>query len=211
MRFVLFAEGPADAPLVTVLAKLCQSLGVRDVEGELGDDDLNVGRKIADKVTALLDVDPEFDLLFIHMDGDNEGLDVRRGRIDEAMTQCEAPPPYVRVVPVRATESWLLVDEQAIRRTAGFPSGQAALDLPKRARVELVSNVKKRLREALARAQRPAKHAKGEPPPLNNFEYAKLRNQLLEELDVHGPVTALGSWQALVGDVEAALGELTSP
>ena len=169
MRFALIAEGPADAPLVVVLSRLCHSLGALDVQGELGDERLRllgVGRKIANKVTALLDLDPDFDLLFIHMDGDSEGLAERRSKIDQAMAQCEAARPYVRVVPVRMTESWLLADEKKIRTAAGFASGQAPLELPKPARIETVSGVKNRLRTALSRARRPTKHAKGKLAPL---------------------------------------------
>jgi hypothetical protein len=82
------------------------------------------------------------------------------------------------------------------------------LNLPKRARLEDSGDVKARLRDALSRAQRPRKHQKHKPSPIANKEYARLRNELLENLDIRGPVTELKAWQALVEDTKVALAQL---
>lgn len=50
------------------------------------------------------------------------------------------------------TEAWLLIDEQAIRRAAGNPNGEASLPLPKVANLETVADPKKLLRDCLIRA-----------------------------------------------------------
>jgi hypothetical protein len=212
MRFALIAEGPADSPFVPVLIRLCRSLGADDIQGEYIENS-GVGRRISTRVATLLEDDPEFDLLFVHVDGDNEGLVVRRSRIDEALEQCGRPRPYARVVPVRATESWLLVDVEQIRVVAGFPEGTTPLNLPKLSHIETAKDVKSRLRDALSRAKRPRRHQKNkhEISLIDDREYARLRNDLLEQLNIHGPVTQLSAWQALVEDTKAALASLSHP
>ena len=205
MRFALIAEGPADTPLVAVLARLCGSLGIADVEGEHVRG-LEVGRTISARATALFEEDPDYDLLFVHMDGDKEGLELRRQRIDTALVDCRVPCPYVRVVPVRMTESWLLVDVQKIREVAGFHDGTADLDLPPSpSRIEAIRDPKSRLRKALVLAKRPPKRRKIRLSQMTDHEYAVARNELLESLDINGPVTRLRAWQALVDDTKAAL------
>ncbi len=211
MRFALIAEGPADAPLVPVLARLCLSLGATEVEGEHVRG-LDVGRSIVAQATTLFDEYPDFDLLFVHMDADGEGLEVRRQRIDAALSSCQLPCPYVRVVPVRMTESWLLVDISRIRAVVGHSSGTTDLDVPQSpARIEAIRDPKDRLRKALSLAQRPPTRRKKPPPQLSSHEYAAARNELLENLDIHGPVTTLPAWRALVDDTKAALASLAQP
>jgi hypothetical protein len=207
MRFALIKEGKADVPLVSVLTRLCRSLGAIDVAAEAVPN-LGVGRKIAPNVKALLDGDPDISLLFIHMDGDQEGLALRRSRIDQALERCGRPRPYARVVPVRETEAWLLTDSRKIREVAGYPEGDTPLNLPKLALIEGCADVKTRLREALTLAQRPRKHQKRKLYSIEEKEYARLRNELLENLDIHGPVHQLPAWQALVDDTRVALAAL---
>ena len=60
--------------------------------------------------------------------------------------------PAVCVIPVRMTEAWLLMDEGAVRRAAGNPHGQEALDLPSVGTLEHVSDPKSVLYACLQRA-----------------------------------------------------------
>jgi hypothetical protein len=206
IRFVLIREGKADAGLVSVLRRLCMSLGVTSIQGADGAG-LGVGRRVADQVRAALELDPDLDLVFAHMDADNEGLELRRERLRTALTTC--PRPYARVVPVRATESWLLIDAQRIRDVVGHPDGEAPLGLPKLAQIEDAGRPKERLREALSRAQRPRKHQKREVVPISDDDYTRLRSELLESLDIAGDINQLSAWQALVTDTKAALAQIS--
>lgn len=56
---------------------------------------------------------------------------------------------YVLVVPVQMTETWLLIDEAAIRMAAGNPHGRVPLDLPSLARLERLPDPKGYLHERL--------------------------------------------------------------
>lgn len=206
MHFVLIREGKADAELVSVLSRLCEALGVQEVSGtDAGN--LGVGRQISRQASAVLELDPDIDLLFVHMDADNVGLASRREHLAKELAGC--PRPCVRVVPVRMTESWLLADPQKIRSVVGHPHGTAPLHLPKPSQIESVGNPKQRLRDALARARAPRKHQKhDEVATISDSEYASYRSELLDTLNINGPVSTLSAWQALVEDTRSALHDL---
>ncbi len=70
----------------------------------------------------------ECDILFVHRDAESLAM---TSRIEEIKNQLiRLDKPYIPVVPIRMTEAWLLVDEQAIRSAASNPNGKAKLNLP---------------------------------------------------------------------------------
>ncbi len=91
------------------------------------------------------------DVLFVHRDAEKEPKERRLKEI-RAAAGTAGFPPFVPVVPVRMTEAWLLIDETAIRQAAGNPNGEAALPLPKVARLESVADPKGVLRTCLIEA-----------------------------------------------------------
>jgi len=107
----------------------------------------------------------------------------------------------VPIVPIRMTEAWLLLDEEAIRMVAGRPSGVEPLGLPTASRVEAVADPKARLRSALEMACGPSGRR------LRKFkrDFPAHRRQLLERLDRSGPVRKLSAWQALEADTARAM------
>lgn len=93
------------------------------------------------------------DFLFVHRDAEKETLATRQAQIDEWVTASfEEPPRYVRVVPVRMTEAWLLLNEAAIREAAGNPNGSIRLSLPAVSRLESLPDPKEVLLELLRQA-----------------------------------------------------------
>ncbi|ACR28349.1 DUF4276 family protein [Burkholderia glumae] len=93
------------------------------------------------------------DLLFIHRDAEREPLETRVQEIQTALAE-SAPQhlPHICLVPVRMTESWLLLDEPAIRSAAGNPDGRTPLKLPKAAAIEGLADPKSKLFESLTAA-----------------------------------------------------------
>lgn len=80
------------------------------------------------------------DILVIHRDAEREPLDARISEVlEEAAGTTEKCVP---AVPVRMTESWLLVDEGAIRRAANNPNGAVPLGLPPSGRWESLPDPK---------------------------------------------------------------------
>lgn len=92
------------------------------------------------------------DLLFVHRDAETAMPATRQQEIELATKQIAAPPSYICLIPVRMTESWLLLDPQAIRTAAGNPHGTATLQLPPIKSVEKVPDPKAKLFEALTAA-----------------------------------------------------------
>lgn len=93
------------------------------------------------------------DLLFVHRDAEREPLEARVQEIRSALVE-SAPRhlPHICLVPVRMTESWLLLDERAIRSAAGNPDGRSPLKLPKAAAIEGLADPKSKLFESLTTA-----------------------------------------------------------
>ena len=77
------------------------------------------------------------DVLFVHRDAEQRnGYAARRGEIEQAVEQADVGLPCIPVVPVRMTEAWLLIDEEALRRAADRPNGVVPLDWPTLQRLE---------------------------------------------------------------------------
>src|ERR1700678_2441226 len=96
------------------------------------------------------------DLLFIHRDAEKADPVARRQEISDALAEVarrsNVAVPTVCVVPVRMQEAWLLLDEMAIRRSAGNPSGRMRLGLPMPSRVERVPDPKSLLFDSVRTA-----------------------------------------------------------
>ena len=94
-------------------------------------------------------------VLFIHRDADRTDHSVRCQQIEEAVIAARGNGfalPHVCVVPVRMTEAWLLLDDDAIRHAAGNPNGDVTLNLPPLLQVERIANPKQVLHELLCTA-----------------------------------------------------------
>lgn len=87
------------------------------------------GRPLVDRVKEALDLYP-CDVLFVHRDAEQQPVMRREQEIDAALNALPVLTPHVKIVPVRMTEAWLLLDEAAIRAAANNRRGQTPLDLP---------------------------------------------------------------------------------
>ena len=92
------------------------------------------------------------DLLVIHRDADLVPASERLTEIRRALSEIAMPPAHVCVVPVRMTEAWLLVDEDAIRSASGNPNGRNDIKLPAMNRIEQLPDPKTVLRALLEEA-----------------------------------------------------------
>lgn len=92
------------------------------------------------------------DLLFVHRDAEAVPATTRQQEIDLAAKQLAKPLSHVCLIPIRMTESWLLLDQQAIRTAAGNPHGTTVLQLPPAKSVEKLPDPKTKLFDALIAA-----------------------------------------------------------
>lgn len=142
--------------------------------------------------------DPDFACVFVHRDAENEPSEHRHDEVRTAITEVSFAGPAIAVVPVRMTEAWLLLDERAIRRVAGKPSGRAALGLPAPRHAEGTADPKTVLQQALITAA----EVRGRRLKTFRGQFGNHRRQLLSLLDPDGPVACLPAWQRLRRDID---------
>jgi hypothetical protein len=202
-RGLFIADGSSDLPLARHLESLCQSAGSEVEVVDLPADRLpGVGRRVEDRLRAVLGQDPNFDILFVHRDSEARDPSPRFEEVASAAAALNFPGPAVAVVPIRMTEAWLLLDEVAIRLVAGSPSGSGALGLPPTSAVERIADPKGVLREALIAAS----GVQGRRLKMFKNQFSVHRALLLERLDPHGEVRKLSAWQRLGESIATAIG-----
>ena len=205
VRFILLCEGPSDQALESHLRKLLSHCGVEEAVGTSIPFGLvraaktGRGNVIARKIKTVLSADPALDLVFLHRDANAVGTAVRTKELEKIMSAVHANLEWVPVIPVRATEAWLLLDETAIRRVAGNPGGEQPLQLPKPSQVENVSDPKELLKTAITKAS--GKQGRR----LNRVKksFGQHRRILLEQLPVGGALEQVPAWRQLKQSVSA--------
>jgi hypothetical protein len=200
---LFLGDGPSDAPLGRHVEYLARR---HDVELDVVAPDLRrleppPGLKVAARVRAVFTFDDAFDLVIVHRDAEGQTPDERIEEVRAGIRSVSDELSFIAVVPIRMTEAWLLVDQGAIRRVAGRPSGSEPLDLPALSDIEQVPDPKTMLRRALETAS----GARGRRLRAFQRDFGAQRRRLLEALDLTGPVTTLGAWQDLEATVESVV------
>lgn len=136
------------------------------------------------------------DLLFVHRDAETASVADREKEIAEATATLPATAHAVRVIPVRMSESWLLLNASAIRAAAGNPTGKQALGLPSAARIEALSDPKATLFAALVKAKDLGSRRRASIRP------EALRHRVAELMEDHGVLRQLSSFQHLEHQVK---------
>ena len=205
-RALLLADGPSDEPLGRHVARIAQRHGFEldVVAPDLRRLDPAPGQRVDERLEAVFRFDDRFDLVIVHRDAEAQDPQRRREEVENGVAAIREDVPALPIVPVRMTEAWLLVDEDAIRRVAGRPTGTEPLGLPAAGDVEDIPDAKHVLRRALETAS----GAKGRRLRSFKRDFGGQRRRLLEGLDHGGPVSQLSAWQALESSVEAALADL---
>ena len=194
-------EGTSDTPLARHVEVLFRERGHRV---RLNAPDYTLvpsarGRDVKSKIEiglTLLGAMP--DVVVVHRDCDNAGIDARRSEIVDA-ADALGVPATVCLVPMTMTEAWALLDEEAIRRVAARPNGRTDLQLPKARNVESIADPKKVLQDVLLVAS----ETSGRRRDQASKRFSENRRRLLELIDPHGPVSTLSAWLRLCGDVQA--------
>ncbi len=152
----------------------------------------------------------ECDLVMVHRDADSQqntssaGPDRRYREIEAAITRTGYDGPWVGVVPVQAMESWLLLDESAIREVVGKPRSSVPLHLPLPSRIEEASDPKQMLQIALETASGQS----GRRLASIKRDFPHYRRILMENLQVGGFLEQVPSWCRFRDETAAALKEI---
>lgn len=194
VRWAVLADGSSDRALIPVLRWAMMEIGDDLKLFEPDFEVRNTSHALVDEMQRVAD---QFrpDILFVHRDAERRTLDERRAEIPNL------DRPLVRVVPVRMTEAWLLIDEAAIRAAASNPNGRIALNLPSPSRLERVTDPKEELRHLILTASElPARRLQKLRQSLGH------RVQLVAERIVDfGPLAPVPAFSALEADLRHAL------
>lgn len=159
------------------------------------------------KMGAVLSVETEYDLLFVHRDSDTAGHETRTREINEASANVALNVNRVPIVPVRTTEAWILLDEVAIRRVAGKPGGRQPLNLPRPSRVEHLADPKGALETALVAAS----GCSGNRLRKFRNKFGQHRRILLEQLPIGGALDHVPAWARLREAISALVAAQQAP
>ena len=194
-RGLFVAEGSSDAPIAAIVEGLflrheCTvSLTSPDFAA------LKVAKDVRSRLTAGANlIQLPLEVVVVHRDADRAGHQARLDEIESAVPPSLNGVRCVPVVPVRMTEAWLLLNEEAIRMVAGNPRGRNDLSLPKPVDVENLPDPKATLAAVLLEAA----NVTGRRRDRLSRRFSQNRRQLLERLDPAGAVQMLPSWQRLV-------------
>lgn len=202
VQYLLVGDGPSDAVLGVIIDWALLERGVIG-NGEFADARRYPG-PIADRIRAALqDVIPALDILFLHRDAEKEPLDVRREEIVRGADANQLQMPYVRVIPVRMTEAWLLSSEAALRSAAGNPNGIRALSLPRIKDLETLPDPKRMLSSLLLDA------ASHRPRLRKKLDLSEAVHRVPIYTDTFAPLRRLKAFQAFEADLDSALLKLS--
>lgn len=157
MKYILISDGSSDRVLLNIINYTLKIYSERYFEGqraELGFLAEKV-KSLEQKIFHAIDL-YEPDIIFIHRDAEKQTLESREVEITEAINKLQnivyQNKLFVKIIPVRMTESWLMIEEKAIRKAAGNPNGKIPLNLPKIKNLESLPDPKATLEDLLKSA-----------------------------------------------------------
>ena len=204
LRYTLVADGSSDAALLPILDWLLIENGVRcpiqPAWANLEAFPLPARPGLSNKIRVSLDFYP-CDLLFVHRDAERETREKRVQEIHKAVAGLpeELSPVFVCVIPVRMQETWLLIDEAAIKSAAGNRRYTDKLGLPPLRRLEQIPDPKSRLSELLRQASDLNRRRQ------RNFRVAKHARRVTEFIEDFSPLRKLSAFVALEEEVSSAI------
>ncbi|MGB3312244.1 MAG: hypothetical protein WBG32_22695 [Nodosilinea sp.] len=157
IRYTLLSEGTSDKALIPILDwLLVQHLPGYAVQSEWADLARlpKPPKTLPERIKKSIELYP-CDLIFVHRDADSQGVEKRAAEISSALKVIEDFPTQtslIGVIPIRMTEAWLFISEDAIRMAAENPRGSQTLQLPTLGTVEQHPDPKSLLNDLLRQA-----------------------------------------------------------
>lgn len=205
VRYLLVADGSSDKVLQYIINWLLRELLPDTPVESFFSDPRMLGsiptdkNPLQSKIERSLNRHLDIDILFIHRDAEREAPQNRFDEIKQAIDAITDTPPHVCVVPVRMTEAWLLIDENAIRDAASNPNGKVKLDIPPLKKIEDLPDPKKVLHELL----RQASELRGRR--LKNFNVHQVIHRLAELTRDYAALRQLSAFQQFELDLSGLL------
>jgi hypothetical protein len=150
VNYLLISDGSSDAALIPIIQHVLQNtfrnfsfIGERAQLFRLK----RPPKTLSDKIKAGVDLyNP--DIVFIHRDCENDTILKREEEILEAIKD-QPDLKVVKIIPLRMTEAWLLINESAIRMAVSNPNGKVKLAMPSVNKLERLPDPKNTLEDLL--------------------------------------------------------------
>lgn len=202
INFTLLSEGSSDQALIPILKWLLEKYFTEFPINSQYADFRSLPQKakmLEDKILKAFQIYP-CNLLFIHRDSDTETLSKREEEIKEAVRNLKSKnlPFFVPVIPVKQLETWLLIDEKAIRYAVGKPNSTIPLNLPKLKNLERKSNPKQFLSEVI----KIASELSGTQFKRRFRNTDSCRWRIAEEIEDFSPLQQLSAFQELENKIK---------
>ncbi len=204
IRYTLVTDGTSDSLLRHPIEWLLETLTSLDFDGVWANPQAYPERKEKDPLFRDLKdalINYPCDLLFVHRDAERVPWMTRITEIKDTVGRLSSPPPAVCVVPVRMTEAWMLINEQALREAAGNPNGRVHLGLPPIRTLESLPAPKRILFDLLRKASERSRRR------LKKFSADEPRHRLAELIEDYTPLKALPAFQAFQQELEQVLAQ----
>ena len=108
---------------------------------------------LAKAIIASVNAYPQSNVIFVHRDADNAGLNSRIDQVQSAIKEAQITyTSAIPVVPVRMTEAWLMVSETALRIASNNPNGKIKLGFPSIKQLEKLAKPKQKIEELIRNA-----------------------------------------------------------
>ncbi|HEY3270059.1 MAG TPA: hypothetical protein VGJ89_02500 [Geothrix sp.] len=206
IRGTMVSDGTSDQMLFPIIHWLFHENGMPAVE--LTRPNLGALRyppvRLIDRVRTAILQNP-CDLVLVHRDAESQTYSERAEEIASDLRELGAETPRVRIIPVRMSEAWLLIDEDAIRRVAQRPNGRAPLSMPQLSQLEGLPNPKAKLLDLLVTASETSGRR------LDQFKKeARSRiHQLAEFIPDYSPLRKLPAFRSFEAEFTHVVGELS--
>jgi hypothetical protein len=147
------------------------------------------------------------DVLLVHRDSEKENPERRLREINEATASLQDGGPIVPVIPIRMSEAWLLISEQAIREAAGNPTGREPLSLPRHSDLEALHDPKDTLRKAILAAS----SASGRRREQLKRDLPKRIHRVAELIEDFSPLKALSAFRQFESAFTQVIAHTSAP
>lgn len=147
--YTLLTDGSSDKVLIPIINWILDQINDVRYVPQFAELTLRPSVGLRERARRAMEV-YECDILVIHRDGEAVPYDDRLLEIERSVDGFDKP--YVPLIPIRMSEAWLLLDEQAIRAAASNPNGKVKLNVPPIGSLEAIADPKQRLFDLLRQA-----------------------------------------------------------
>lgn len=200
LKYTLIADGSSDMTLLKIIKWSLDDLYPKvPNDGNFAD-----FRKIPDPPKRLSDkvriakLYYPFDILFIHRDSESTNASMIAQRSQEINVELQVADidKTICIVPIKMMETWLLIDEDAIRKAAGNRNYRGRINLPTIRTLERESQPKELLHALL----REASGKKGRN--LKKFNIDKTVHLVAENIEDFSPLRNLVAFQSFENELK---------